>query len=60
MPTHFSVHSKFRGGGFDACKREDGVRAGASFSPSYASNDSFFLRTVESIILIKFIPTKCF
>jgi hypothetical protein len=42
MPTHFSVHSKFRGGGFDACKREDGVRAGASFSPSYASNDSFF------------------
>jgi hypothetical protein len=42
MPTHFSVHSKFRGEGFDACKREDGVRAGASFSPSYASNDSFF------------------
>ena len=30
-------------GGFDACsKREDGVRAGASFSPSHASNDSFF------------------
>jgi hypothetical protein len=59
MPTHFSVHSKFRRGGFDACKRDDGVRAGASFSPSYASNQ-FFFRTVESIILIKFVPTKCF
>lgn len=34
-------YSRWRGG-FDACKREDGVRAGASFSPSHASNDSFF------------------